>query len=407
MIALCTGAAMAQPAATPPRFEVAAWVDHFDFVGCEQNGKLLFDTETPEGNAKILDHVQEIGTTTVLWRNCAGSTMRYPSRMESGHQDAPLDKRRIPTNTPRYGWVRYGEARPDILQSVLAMCRERGLRPGVHWPFEENHWAGFTVGGWNLDHPQFWSRDANGMPWCGRASLGFPEVMQHKLDLFDELLARGAEAVFIDFFRNGGWSPAVEYIEPIKAAYRQKYGAEPPDSPTDPQWCRHVAGYVTELLRQMRAHAQATRRRAQVMVGIPAIAPISDRPIINTGADWQEWVKEGLVDTVVINSVDWDRADPYGSTRALYEQVLSVTRGHCRLLCPVSAYNYHGQGVEEYMKATGQDFAEVATRLIALAWEIGADGISLECADYDNYPAPARQAMRALTEGRCHNVKSQ
>ncbi len=408
VVLAATAPLAAQPAAAPRRFEVAAWVDHFDFVGCrDRDGKPLFDTETPAGNAKILDHVQEIGATTILWRNCAGATMRYPTHLDSAHGDEPLDKRRVPSNVPLYGWVRYGDAQPDILLSALAMCRERGLRPGVHWPFEENHWAGFTIGSWNLDHPQYWGRNADGVPWCGRSSLGFPEVVQHKLDLFDELLERGAQSVFIDFFRTGGWTPALEYTEPVKAAYRRQYGAEPPASPTDPQWCRHVAGYVSELLRQMHAHARAEGRRVEIMVGIPAIAPLSDKPIISAGADWQRWVREGLMDTVVINSVGWDRADPYGSTRALYEQVLGVTRGHCKLLCPVSSYNYHGAGIQEYMKATGESFAQVATRLTELAWDVGADGISLECVDYNNYPGETRQAMKALTEGKCRYVKGQ
>ena len=397
----------AQPAAAPRRFEVAAWVDHFDFVGCRQDGKLLFDTETAEGNAKILDHVQETGATTILWRNCAGATMRYPSRLESWHGSDPLDKRHVPSNVPLYGWVRYGNARPDILESALARCRERGLRPGVHWPFEENHWAGFTIGGWNLEHPQFWSCTSDGTPWWGRASLGFPEVMRHKLGLFDELLERGAQSVFIDFFRNGGWSPAYEYTEPVKEAYRKQHGAEPPAAADDPQWCRHVAGTVTELLRQMRTHAKANGRQVEILVGIPGIAPLSDRPIITTGADWQTWVREGLVDTVVINSVNFGRDDPYGSTKALYEQVLGVTRGRCKVLCPVSAYNYHNAGVQEYMKATGENFAQVATRLTELAWEVGADGISLECVDYNNYPAAVREALRGLAEGKCKFVKAQ
>ncbi|MBI2301746.1 MAG: hypothetical protein HYU66_22820 [Armatimonadetes bacterium] len=387
------------------RFEVAAWVDHFDFAGAAAGGKLLFDTETPEGNARILGHVQELGATTILWRNCAGSTMRYPSRLETGHQDAPRDKRRVPSSATAYGWVRYAEARPDILRTALDLCRQHGLRPGVHWPFEENHWAGFTFGGWNLEHPQFWCRNVEGVPWAGRSSLGFPEVVEHKLGLFGELLDRGADVVFLDFFRNGGWSPAYEYTEPVKAAWRERHGTEPPASPLDPQWCAHVGDYVTELLRAMKARARAAGRPVELWAGIPQIAPLGDAPLRHHGADWQRWVREGLVDGIVINNVQFDRADPYGSTRALYADVLKLTRGHCKLYCPVAAYDYTGFGVPDYRKVTGESFTAVARRLMELAWEVGADGISLECVDYDNYPADARQMMRELAAGKCHNVK--
>jgi len=102
------GLASLASASDPQRFEVAAWVDHFDFA-------TVFDSEKAEGLSHILDHVRETGATTILWRNCGGSTMRYQSRIEAQHHDSQLDKRRIAENRPVYGWVRYGETQPDII----------------------------------------------------------------------------------------------------------------------------------------------------------------------------------------------------------------------------------------------------------------------------------------------------
>lgn len=381
------------------RFEVAAWVDHFDFA-------THFDGEKSEGLAKILDHVQETGATTILWRNCSGSTMRYPSREESHNSAIQPDKRRVPDGRPVYGWLHYGETRPDIVATVVAMCKARGLRPGIHWPFEETHWQGWTFGEFNLEHPQYWGRTAMGQPWPGRTSLAYEPVMRHKLALADELVARGIEVLFIDFRRTGAWSPAYEYVEPVTTSYRQKYGKEPPEDPKDPTWCRHVSEYVTAFVRRLRERLRASGRPIELAVGIPAIAPQSDIPLIAAGVDWRRWVDEGLIDTLVIDHVEWDKSEPLESTRRAYREVLGFVRGRCRVWCPVEQYDYDKHGMPSYQKATGKKNDDLAGLLTTMAHEEGAHGISLECVDYNNYAPATREALRRLTTGECRWVKT-
>ena len=398
--ALLLPLAFAAPAFAQPnqRFEIAAWVDHFDFY-------TIFDTETPAGLAKILDHVQETGATTILWRNCGGSTMRYPSQVESHHHSSRLDKRRLADGRDIGGWVRYGEAEPDIVATVVKMCRERGLKPGIHWPFEETHWAMWTIGRFNLDHPQYWARDAAGRPWWGRVSLAYEPVVEHKLALVDELVARGIEVLFIDFWRTGAWSPAYEYVEPVVAAYRQQYGEEPPADARDERWCRHVAGYVTSFLRRLREHLKASGRTVELAVGIPGIVPGGGEPLTRCAADWRTWVEECLIDTLVINYVDWDKKAPLESTRAAYREVLDAVGGRCRVWCPVQQYNFNRLGLPGYEQSTGKTSAELAEALIRIAHEEGADGISLECVDYNNYAPATREVLRKLANGDCRLVR--
>lgn len=389
------------------RFEVAGWVDSFDFSRAKVDGQFHYDLETTEGSIRVLDHVLETGTNTVLWRNCGGATMRYGSLEDSHHQDAPKDKRRLPDNRDISGWLRLGDTDPDMLGYIIGVCHERGLRGGVHWPFEENHWSSWTYGGWNLDHPQYWVRDSVGTPWCGRSSFSYPAVLEHKMRLLDELVERGMDTLFIDTWRSGGWGPAWEYVPPVVDAWRAKTGQEPPTNPRDPAWCRHVAGYTTAFFRAVRQRLDAAGRPIRLYVGVsrPDPANEADEPLIQRGVDWRELVREGIVDTLVVNIAVWDAKRPFESTQEYYAAMRAAVGPDCRLLCPVRAYDYDGGGMPSYAKATGLKQDEIAVRLTKLAWECGADGISLECVDHDNYRPDTRRAMAELVNGPCRMAK--
>ena len=385
------------------RFEVAGWVDSFDFARAKVGGELHYDIETAEGSLRILAHVRETGANTILWRNCGGATMRYGSKEESHHGDAPKDKRRLPDNREIHGWLRLGDMQPDALRHILAVCRERDLRAGVHWPFEENHWGSWTYGGWNFDHPQFWVRSRSGTPWCGRSSLAYPEVVEHKLRLLDELIERGMDTLFIDTWRSGAWTPAWEYVPPVVAAWREKTGKEPPTDARDPEWCRHVSGYTTAFFRAVRHRLDAAGRPIRFYLGVERPDPgnENDTPLLTRGVDWRLLVKEGVVDTLVVNIAVWDAKRPFESTREYGEQMRQAVGPDCRLLLPVRAYDYSGGGMPSYAKAAGLGQEEIAARLLRMAWECGADGISLECVDHDNYKPATRKVMRELVTGDC------
>jgi hypothetical protein len=386
------------------RFEVAAWVDHFDFVGVQRDGELLYDTETLEGCRDVLDHVEETGATTILWRNCAGGTMRYQSAIETGHHPEILDKRRLCDNRPLFGWVRYRQTEPDIVREMMVECEERGLFAGVHWPFEETHGAVWTIGQFNMEHPQLWARAADGRPWWGRCSLAWDEAAEQKLALVDELIERGMDRLFIDFYRSGGWGPGQEFVPPVVEDWRERHGEAPPPGVTD-AWAAHVAEYVTAYMRRLRQRLDASGRDIDLMVGIPYIAADAEWPLRARAADWRTWGEEGLIDTLVINFVRWDEDRPFESTREIGREIMDVVDGRCRVLWPVRAYDYGGFGMPSYAEATELSQEEIAERLMVMAWEEGADGVSLECVDYQNYREPTRRRMAELADGPCRWVR--
>jgi uncharacterized lipoprotein YddW (UPF0748 family) len=357
------------------RFEVAAWIDHFDFAR-------VYDTEKIEGLEKLLDHVQETGATTIWWRPHSGGRVRYRSEVDAGyHNNSTIDKRITFDSQEVYGWVRYGETDFDILEEAMKLGKKRGLKVGVHWPFEETHWAVQNLGDFNVEHPEYWGRGRNGSLRMINCSLGYEEVVQHKLALLDEMIERGIEVLYIDFMRSSH-NPAYEYVEPVTDAFK---GGD---------WNAHVEGYITNYLRQVRQRLDASGRKIELIAGFPNLHP-------NQKHVWQRWVDEGLVDTLNVISMNWDAGDAFGSTRALGTAFVNTTAGRCRVLLPIRQYKHYTRGFWHYEKATGNNQAEIARELIGIAHDVGAHGVALECVDYNNYGPETRKALKEAAEGPC------
>ena len=347
------------------------------------------DAETETGNVQILDHVLETGADVILWRTGSGAMTRYPSREEPTDY-CPAEIRRLPDNRKFYGFLRFAVASPDILRFIADTCAERGLRYGNHVPFEETHWTGWTFGVWNAEHPQYWTRMQKGMPWAGRCSLAFDEVCARKLRMAEEVLAYGPKDYFLDCRRNGGWGPQLEFVEPELRRWRAKYGDA---SPTNcAAWRAHVFETTHRFFSGLSARVRA--RGARFLLGVPNPDDVQgeDACMQNYGIDWRACVDAGEVDGLVVLNSAWDEKRPFESTLEIYRRIVSRCAGKCRVYFPVAAYDY--KGVPSYCKATGRNFADVAEALARLAFEAGGDGIALECVDYNNYPAPARQRLR-------------
>ncbi len=379
----------AAPRALPPTrpFEVMAFADSLDFGA-------VMDSETAKGNIQILDHVLETGPDIILWRTGAGATTRYPSREEPADY-CPAEIRRLPDNRKFYGFLRYPDASPDILKLIAETCAARGLRFGNHSPFEETHWTSWTFGVWNAEHPQYWSRAQNGAPWAGRCSLAFDEVRAHKLRLAEEVLAYGSKDYFLDCWRNGGWGPHLEFVEPELRRWRVKHGDFAPTN--CPAWRAHVFETTHLFIRALAAQVRSHGARFLLGVPRPDDIPGEDGCMMFRGIDWRACVDAGDVDGLIVMEPLWDAKRPFESTLDIYRRIVRRCAGKCRVYFPVSAYDFGKKGIPSYCKATGKSFADVAETLERLAFEAGGDGITLECVDYNNYPEAARRRIRETT----------
>ena len=359
-------------------FEKCAIVDNFDMLK-------KFDVETATGTVQIVEYVLTTGATSIWWRPGGLATPRYPSRVaRRSFRGAPEDKRRVPSNRSGFGWLSMDE--PDTLKVAAETCRRRGVRFGLHWPYEDSHWSSDDLSRWNLDHPQFRCRKKYGAPIAARASMAFPETIGHKLEFLEELLAYGPDTIFIDLYRSGGWTPAWEYVTPMCNAWRAAHGTEPPDDPRDPRWLRMVAERQHAFFRAVRARLDRSPTKIRLVLGVNYLGRDTDFNLVERGVDWRQLVREGVVDALMVMCISPDPGDLWGSTERIYRETVAAVDGRCPVLFPALNYNFAQRfAYIEYAKRLDIPRTAALKRLLEIARDAGGAGVAMEVVDYGNY----------------------
>ena len=387
MYRMCLTFAFGISAATLSAFEKIALVDSFDETR-------FLDMETMEGTDKFIDYVLGTGATQIFWRNQSGANPRYPSAEEDRRAMAySLDKRRV-GGTRVFDWARLDRGETNLLAYALASIRQRGVVDGIHLTFEENHWGNCTFGPWNWEHPQYWCRSLGGTPWPGRCSYVYDEVLAHKMRLLDELVATGAETLYLDLWRDGYWSPHLEYTPKMVEEFRREYGRMPTGDAREEEWLRLVSKYTHRYIRAVRARCDAAPRRVKLILALKELLPddVRSRNWEHYAIDWCALAKEGVFDGIAAMSVEIDGKDPFGSTRRCYEAVRAAAGdvpvyGHC------SAYNRR-YGISKYAESAGVTDAEAAKRLCETARNAGCAGVVMEVVDFGNYKPDVMKAIK-------------
>jgi len=397
-----------------PAFEVIALIDSGDF-------SRVWDIETLRGVTQTVDHVLLTGADCLLWRQQGGGLQRFKTREEDcSRMYTVANKLRTPYESPVNGWSNITGHDFDEVASGLEVIRARGKECGIHYTTEDAHHSNKMLNEWNLDHPEFWCRDATGKPLMFHASIAYPQVREHKLRMLDELLAMGATTIYVDATaRSGGAGPWSEYVAPVLEEWARQYPGVAPPTERDPRWSRVVSKFHHDYFREMRKRLDQTGRKVRLIVttgqeGFP-VASLSDREggeigsanIYYYGYDWVALAREGVIDGVAVESVRLDAKhgdhskwgpDPWGDTERLYRKIVSVAKG-LPVYFPVMNYCF-GEGWRPgygtYSRRCKVSEAEAVRRLLALAKDCGGAGVTLECVDFNNYsPAVRAEIIRA------------
>ena len=354
------------------------------------------DVERASGGEFILDHVSRTGANVFAWRQQTGGIPRYRSAEDTYPlATMPYSVLRIPESRLGYAWLNLYRGETDLLRSQFELTASRGCLPAVHLTEDESHYFSYTFSNWNLEHPEFWCVQPNGIPWPGHASFSYDEVIAHRLRLLDEILDRGAQLVFFGGDRTAGYGPRFEYTRPSLAKWEAEHGRKAPEDWKDPAWVKHAGSYYERFIRALAARCHG--RGVKIVMGIRTMSLDLDESTELYGLDWAKLCREKVVDGLAVPHVDFRRVkglDPWEATDRIYAHIASRTAG-VDLYLPVSQYPGTAKnGFGSYAEATGLTKGECAQKLLELARKNGAKGIFMECVDYNNYPDDVCQAIK-------------
>ena len=386
---------LAATAAEP--FDLAVWIDHFD----EHHH---IDTESVEGITRIIDHAVDMGATTVVWRPFAGGLIRHHTELEDGHYPVRIDKRKSSDARKPYGEVRYGHVKHDILQTVVDLCRARGLRILVHYEWGDCHWVLATVTRFALEHPQYCERRQDGFEYIGHLSIAYPEVQEYKLALLKEMLERGIDGVVFDLWRQGGYGPIYGYTPKVVEEYRRAHGTAPPADARNVDWLMFRAKYMTQFMRKVRTLLDSQSRPLELVAALPYIGKDPLDTLRVNVVYWPAFVEENLLDGFLAMSIMWDTDRPFESAAEIMQSVSDTIAGRCRIYWPLQVGGYSTQqgkrGLPDLMKHTGLELDACVEKWFELAWGAGASGFQLECMDFAATPPELRTITRRLMQGK-------
>ena len=210
---------------------------------------------------------------------------------------------------------------------------------------------------WKLK--EFAKQDADGNP-CSTLSIAYPEVRQFWLGLLREALEYDIDGITVYFHRG---IPYALYEKPSMDAFMEKYGEDPrPLGEDDPRWQQHVAGYVTQYLREIRAllDEKPDRELAILHKGI-TIQEAPERKVAN------ELVAEASGSLLeAVKKVVTEKTDHYvdgegqlrstiksimlDATRDLFDDIFECKTAHSENLKDYEGYVSDGFDVETWIK---------------------------------------------------------
>ena len=348
-----------------------SWADHLSFG--EKDGRLT----TPDMVARQMDTWRdELGARSIYWRLLR---THIPSDFfaAEGYEHTTLRAAR------GVDW--------DDLEEVPRLATETGLRSYLYvsifddgWPLGRSHERAHSYHNsmhcqhvswqthFSREHPNLLVCDRYGNRQAGVLCLAHAEVRDHLVERFMQLVERGSfSGIFVCLrsqSRPAQHGDQYGYNEPVRTDFHTLTGHDllQADEEERRVWHDLLGSYLTELLAQLKEAMQV--RGLRLAVGVPR-GDVLGPPLGNTTLQWRTWVREGLVDELIINQ---------SSSRcpSMWHDLWPMHRGSGYL------QNYlDGSGMqplsEQLTEDYGPTFASRTSRLL-VAWQWNTRSLQLE-----------------------------
>ncbi len=207
------------------------------------------------------------------------------------------------------GLRKYLLCEDDIYPMLIEHGHKNGLKMylslrigpwGMEYPFNrysfDNKFA--------LAHPQYKCMDRDGTP-INRMSYAYPEVRAYMLGHIRRMLSYGADGISLILTRG---TPLVLFEQPIRELFEKRYPGI--DCRTlkneDPRLISVRAEIITAYMREVRALIDSFGEGKDLNVHVHT----SFKDNLYYGLDVEGWIKEGLVNKIIVNNDrHWEELD--------------------------------------------------------------------------------------------------
>lgn len=253
-----------------------------------------------------LDGIAQDGFQVVHWRVSSAILRTWHTRAAQ-HLWVPYIRR-------YYSLVDSIYSRFDPIDVACASAHKLGLKLyGWLTIFDEGAppsvlYAGSVPFPWQskftAEHPEYLVRDPNGNPHWGVLEYAYPEARRYKVRQIVEIATRyNLDGIFVS---TRSHSPPAQhgdrfgFNKPIVDEFRRRYGQDVLGGEFDREAWRRLRGeQITKLLRELRA---ALPPKLKLCIGIPRGDHFGP-PYGNMFIDWRTWVRERLIDELVIGEI--------------------------------------------------------------------------------------------------------
>jgi hypothetical protein len=376
-------------------------VDYYDLIWCSEK---LFQEEEID---RFLGQCAEHGVTTVQWRLSACGKLLYHSRTPDryGSESSPADFHAsfAAVHQRTYEKCCTIMEKIDPLEVAIRLARKHGLKLHPWLTLFDEHGYGMMTSSLVDEHPEFcWKAKTGNEHYLGVVSYVYPEVQEFRMRQIDEILAYGADGLYLcnrshsrppEFYRgiekfmaeNPGkpYSTWIQdnrqYVENIQTAAREQYGFDPPalaafreqfscEPDKNPSaWWHFRGSYFTAFL----ARAATKARQAGQQLGF-GLRYSPENPCFvygNRFFNWQTLCDDGIVDE--LHYVFPESAEP--DYRELFPETATSA---------VKRFGWVWMGAKDLEKT----IQEKVTSLVAPLSRGSLDGITLfeACHFYQN-----------------------
>lgn len=295
-----------------------------------------FDPATPYGPDmidRLMAQSADAGFTTIYWRTAESGQVTYHSKVRTRSDAVLVDRPRV-----HYGGLDAAEETRESLRVAMRLCnppetavaaaRRHGLRIYIYTTLFDESIPG-VEGEFGIQHPECcWQHRHYAHHVPGLLSYGHEEVRDYKLAEIDEMIAFGADGIYLDCARShaGNWPVmALPYGSDVWAnygfnavecaEYQRRHGHAPRldnlanitwDRIDWPAWQRLRGEYLTQFVRAASAKVRAAGQRLSVGFYTDAacyLSPAGQRGRQNLGGlhiDWETWARDRLIDDIVL-----------------------------------------------------------------------------------------------------------